>query len=149
LAFKSFDCECLGWRLWHKRVVCTKSDIYMLTDKLYKINNQSVNPVTVSINISNRVNVVARRGNQNRKSKKNRQYNDQTKKYKRTNNDLQNIHIKLKIESHEPHLNQGWTQLLSWSGRVSDSFSTSGNLRVNLITNPVISHEWEKDTLKS
>jgi hypothetical protein len=33
-----------------------------------------------------------------RKSKKNRQHNDQKKKYKRTNNDLQNIHIKLKIE---------------------------------------------------
>jgi len=30
-------------------------------------------------------------------SKKNRQHNDK-KKYKRTNNDLQNIHIKLKIE---------------------------------------------------
>ena len=31
-------------------------------------------------------------------SEKNRQHNDQNKKYKRTNNDLQNIHIKLKIE---------------------------------------------------
>ena len=30
--------------------------------------------------------------------KKNRQHNGQMKKYKRTNNDLQNIHIKLKIE---------------------------------------------------
>ena len=29
---------------------------------------------------------------------KNRQHNDQKKKYKRTNNELQNIHIKLKIE---------------------------------------------------
>jgi hypothetical protein len=29
-------------------------------------------------------------------SKKNRQHNGQKKKYKRTNNDLQNIHIKLK-----------------------------------------------------
>jgi hypothetical protein len=29
-----------------------------------------------------------------RKSKKNRRYNGQKKKYKRTNNDLQNIHIK-------------------------------------------------------
>ena len=29
---------------------------------------------------------------------KNRQHNDQKKKYKRINNDLQNIHIKLKIE---------------------------------------------------
>ena len=32
------------------------------------------------------------------KSKKNRQRHGQKKKYKRTNNDLQNIHIKLKIE---------------------------------------------------
>ena len=31
-------------------------------------------------------------------SKKNRLHNDQKKKYKRTNDDLQNIHIKLKIE---------------------------------------------------
>ena len=34
-------------------------------------------------------------------SKKNRQHNGQNKKYKRTNNDQQNIHIKLRIE--EPH----------------------------------------------
>ena len=32
------------------------------------------------------------------KSKKNRQHNGQKKKDKRTNNDLQNIHIKLKIK---------------------------------------------------
>jgi hypothetical protein len=31
-------------------------------------------------------------------SKKNRQHNGQKKKYKATNNDLQNIHIELKIE---------------------------------------------------
>ena len=31
-------------------------------------------------------------------SKKNRQHNNQNKKYKRTDNDLQNIQIKLKIE---------------------------------------------------
>jgi len=36
-------------------------------------------------------------------SKKNRQYNGQKKKYKRTNNDLHNIHVKLKIEYHETH----------------------------------------------
>jgi hypothetical protein len=36
--------------------------------------------------------------NQNPKSKKNRQHNGKKKKYKRTNNDLQDIHIKLKIE---------------------------------------------------
>ena len=35
-------------------------------------------------------------------SKKNRQHNGQKKKYKKTKNDLQNIHIKLKIEWHEP-----------------------------------------------
>ena len=33
-----------------------------------------------------------------RKSKKDRQHNGQKKKYKRKNNDLQSIHIKLKIE---------------------------------------------------
>jgi len=33
-----------------------------------------------------------------RVSNKNRQHSDQTKKYKMTNNDLQNRHIKLKIE---------------------------------------------------
>ena len=32
------------------------------------------------------------------KSKKNRQHNDQNKEGKRTNNDLQNIHITLNIE---------------------------------------------------
>ena len=34
---------------------------------------------------------------------KDRQHNGQKKKYKRTNNNLQNINIKLKIEQHEPH----------------------------------------------
>jgi hypothetical protein len=38
-----------------------------------------------------------------RNSKTDRQNNGQKKKDKRTNNDLQNIHIKLKIELHEPH----------------------------------------------
>jgi hypothetical protein len=33
-----------------------------------------------------------------RKSKKNRKHNGQKKKHKRTNNDLQSIHIELKIE---------------------------------------------------
>ena len=32
------------------------------------------------------------------KSKKTRQHNGQKKKYRKTNNDLQNIHIKLQIE---------------------------------------------------
>ena len=38
-----------------------------------------------------------KRVNRIRKSKKNSQHNDKKKKYKKTNNDLQNIHIKLKI----------------------------------------------------
>ena len=42
-----------------------------------------------------------------RKSKTNRQHNDQMKKNKSTNNDLQNIHIKLKIEKHKPTENPG------------------------------------------
>ena len=45
-------------------------------------------------------------------SKKNRQQNGQKKTYKRTNNDLQNIHIKLKIE-----FNINWMQY--WTTRGS------------------------------
>ena len=41
---------------------------------------------------------IKKKGNQNRISKKKRPHNDQKKKDKRTNNDLQNIQIKLKIE---------------------------------------------------
>ena len=43
--------------------------------------------------------------NRVRISKKNRQHNanGQEIKYKRTNNDLRNLHIKLKIEQYEPH----------------------------------------------
>jgi hypothetical protein len=37
--------------------------------------------------------------------KKNIQHNGQ--KYKRTNNDIQNIHTKLKVEEHERHYNPG------------------------------------------
>ena len=48
-----------------------------------------------------------------RKSK-DRQHNVQKKKYKRKNNDPQDIHIKLKIEYHEPHkTNGGELRLLS------------------------------------
>ena len=42
-----------------------------------------------------------------RNSIKNTQHNDQKKKYKRTNNNLQNIYIKQKIEEREPHYNPG------------------------------------------
>jgi hypothetical protein len=55
------------------------------------------------------------RGNQNlyieEELKKNRQHNGQKKKYKRTNNDQQNIHIKLKSNTN-PTKYQGWTHVL-------------------------------------
>ena len=41
-------------------------------------------------------------------SKKNRQYNEQKKKDKRTNNDLQKLHKRL-IEEHKCHKNSGGT----------------------------------------
>ena len=50
--------------------------------------------------------------------------------------------IKLKIEKHESHYKPGE---LRHSGRVSSSCSTSDTCCVNLVTNPVISHEWGKD----
>jgi len=34
---------------------------------------------------------------------------------------------------------------LRCSGRVNSSCSTSGTRRVNLVTNPVINHEWGKE----
>jgi len=42
-----------------------------------------------------------------RNSIKNTQHNGQTKKYKMTNNDLQNIHKKQKIEERQPHYKPG------------------------------------------
>ena len=72
-----------------------------------------------------------------RKSK-DRQPKGQKKKDKRTNNDLQNMHIKLKISNTNPTKTRGE---LGCSGRVSSSCSTSDTRRVNLVTNPVINHE--------
>ena len=67
-------------------------------------------------------------------------YNGQTKKDKRTNNDLKYI-------THKTKHRVTWTPLtiggeLRCSGWVTSSCSTSGARRVNLDTNPVISHEW-------
>jgi hypothetical protein len=47
------------------------------------------------------------RGNQNPYIEEEQKTQWQKKKYKRTNNDLQNMHIKLKIEKHEPHYKPG------------------------------------------
>ena len=75
-----------------------------------------------------------------RTSKRNRQHNGQKKKYKRANNDQQNIHIK---QDRVTPLKFGGE--LRCSGRVSSSCSTSDIRGVNLVTNQVISHERGKD----
>jgi hypothetical protein len=72
-------------------------------------------------------------------TKKNRQHNGQQKKDKRTNNDLQNIIHKTQDRVPRNSLKPGGE--LRCSGRVSSSCSTSGTRHVNLVTNPVISHE--------
>jgi hypothetical protein len=67
-------------------VICTRSNVWTL--KCY-IVNPHFHPL------------IAKGLIRIRKSK-DRQYNGQKKKDKRTNNDLQNMHIKLKIEQ-QPH----------------------------------------------
>ena len=57
-----------------------------------------------------------------RKSKE-RQYNGQKKKDKRTNNDLKTLHRKVKIEQHKPHLKLMWTLVL----HISIKSLTNGN----------------------
>jgi hypothetical protein len=63
-------------------------------------------------------------------------------KRKRTNNDLQNTHRTKDRVTRTP-LKTG--SEFRCSGGVSSSYSTSGTRRFNLVTNPVISHELEKD----
>ena len=57
-----------------------------------------------------------------------------------TNNDLQNIHNKIRVT--RTPLKTGGE--LRRSGRVRSFCSTSDTRRVNLVTNPVISHELGK-----
>jgi hypothetical protein len=76
-----------------------------------------------------------------RKSKKDWQHNDQMKKDKRTNNDLQSITLKTKNRATRTTLK------LMCSGRVSSSCSTCGTRCVTLVTILVISHEWGKDRI--
>jgi len=64
------------------------------------------------------------------KSKKDRQHNGQKKKYKRTNNDIQNITNKTKDRVTRTPLKTG--SELRCSGRVISSCSTSGTRRVTL-----------------
>jgi len=73
----------------------------------------------------------------NRKSK-DRQHNAQNKKYKRTNNDLQNITYKTKDRVTRTPPKTG--DELRCSERLSRSCSTSGTRRVTMVTTPVIGH---------
>ena len=75
-----------------------------------------------------------------RKSKHVRQHNGQKKKDKRTNRDLQNITYKTKDRVTRTSLKTG--DELECSGMVGSSCSTSDTCRVNLVTNPVISHNF-------
>ena len=60
------------------------------------------------------------------------------KRYKRANNDLQNIHIKLKTGGE-----------LMCSERVGSSCGTSENRRGTLVTHPMISHERGKNVYEN
>jgi hypothetical protein len=71
-------------------------------------------------------------------SKKNRQHTDQKAKQRST----KQTHKTTDRVTRTP-LSTGGE--LRCSGRISSSCSTSDTRCVNLVTNPVISHEWEKD----
>jgi hypothetical protein len=70
-----------------------------------------------------------------RKPKKNRQHNGEKKKDKGTNNDQQNIHIKLKDRGTRNKKKTGGE--LRCFGRVSSSCSTSGTCRVTFFFSPL------------
>ena len=82
------------------------------------------------------------RCNQNRISK-NGHHNDEKKKWKRKNNDLQSIYIKRKVELTGVHITIGVNS--GCYRKVCRSWSTSDTRRVNIVTNPIISREWVKD----
>ena len=73
-----------------------------------------------------------------RKSKKNGQHNDQTK--------VQEDKQRSAKHTHKTKYRVTRTSILTWgglrcSGRVGSICSTSDTCRINLVTNPVISHE--------
>jgi len=79
-----------------------------------------------------------------RKSKKDRERNDKKKTNKKTNNKQQSIK-----HTHKTKDRVTRTPLKTWgerrcSGKVGSSCYTSATRRANLVTNPVISHEWGK-----
>jgi hypothetical protein len=70
-------------------------------------------------------------------------YNGQTKREKRTNNDLQNNTRKQNCRKMTPTKKQG--DEFRCFGRISSSCITSGTRRISLVTKPVISIEWGED----
>jgi hypothetical protein len=79
-------------------------------------------------------------------SKKNGQYNDQ-KKNRQKDKQRSTKHIqKIKARVTRTPLKTGCE--LRCSGRVSSSCSTSGTHRINLVTNPVISHVYTENMLE-
>jgi len=74
------------------------------------------------------------------KSKKDGQYNGQ-KRTKSETTFYKTLHRKLKIKQHEPHLKPG---LNSCVPECRSSCFKCGIRRVNIVTNPVISHELGK-----
>ena len=78
-----------------------------------------------------------------RKSKKDRQHNDKKKKVLTDKQRSTKHTYKTKDQLARTPLKTGGQLKCSW--RVSSSCSTVDTRRVNLVTNPVISHEWGKD----
>ena len=83
------------------------------------------------------------RGIRIRKSKKNRQHNGEKEKDKRDKQRSTKQTHKTKDRVTRTPLKTGGE--LRCFGRVSSSYYISDSRRVNLVTNPLISHEWRKD----
>jgi hypothetical protein len=75
-------------------------------------------------------------------SKKNRQHNGQEKIQKDKQRSTKHTH-KTKDRVTRAPLKTGGE--FKCSGRINSSCPTSGTRRVNIVTHPVISHEWGKD----
>ena len=100
------------------------------------ILNTRQKPLTWPKSVTDFIRRVCRyqRGNQNPYFEEEQTTQWQKKNYKMTNNDLQNIHIKIKDRVTRTPLKTGGD--LRRSGRVRSFCSTSDTRRVNLVTNP-------------